>query len=316
MENSVSGCEKGCFLVLGSLNMDMVTRTLRFPSPGETVKGLSFKISPGGKGANQAVALARLGAQVKLLGALGDDVLGSMYLKTLKDESIDTQDIKILKNISTGTASIEVSGTGENRIIIVPGANDGIDDSLIAKIREFSDSIKMLLLQLEIPLEATLKVTRTAASLGIPIVLDPAPAQALPAELYALIDIITPNETEAEILTGESTRSEEGIRRAIGTLHLKGAKIVIIKVGAKGAWVSDARSVTHVTAFSVDVMDTVAAGDSFNAGLAFALGNNRNLIEAVRFANATGALSTTKEGAQSAMPTFSEVERFLKSQAP
>ena len=111
-------------------------------SPGETVKGLSFKIFPGGKGANQAVALARLGAQVKLLGALGDDVLGSMYLKTLKDESIDTQDIKILKNISTGTASIEVSGTGENRIIIVPGANDGIDDSLIAKIREFSDSIK------------------------------------------------------------------------------------------------------------------------------------------------------------------------------
>jgi ribokinase len=314
MGTDLSEQHRNCFLVLGSLNMDMVTRTSRFPASGETVKGISFKIFPGGKGANQAVALARLGAQVKMLGALGDDVLGSMYLKTLHEENIDTEDIRVLSHRSTGTASIEVSQSGENRIIIVPGANDSIDQSLILRIRELSDSVTMLLLQLEIPLEATIEASRTAASLGIPVLLDPAPAQELPAELYGMIDIITPNETEAEILTGENTGSEAGIKRAIGVLHRKGAKTVIIKVGAKGAWVSDTLSVTHVPAFSVDTVDTVAAGDSFNAGLAFALGNNYNLIQAVRFASATGALSTMKEGAQSAMPSISEVERFLKNQ--
>jgi ribokinase len=315
MDYMSPGFDKKYFAVLGSLNMDMVTRTLRFPSSGETIKGLSFKIFPGGKGANQAVALARLGAQVKMLGALGDDLLGSMYLKTLKAEKIDIQDIKILENQSTGTASIEVSQTGENRIIIVPGANDFIEDALIARIQDLSESINMLLLQLEIPLVATLKAVKVATSLGIPTLLDPAPAQDLPAELYKIIDIITPNETEAGLLTGKDTKSETGIKQAIKNLHSKGVKTVIIKVGAKGAWVSDSRSITHVPSFTVDAIDTVAAGDSFNAGLAFALGRGNTLIQAVRFANATGALSTTKEGAQSAMPSFSEVERFLKQYA-
>lgn len=315
MGNNISKLNKNLFLVLGSLNMDMVTRTHRFPSTGETIKGISFKIFPGGKGANQAVALARLGAQVKMLGALGNDVLGSMYLNTLRNEAIDIEDIKILENISTGTASIEVSQAGENRIIIVPGANDLIKDDLIARIQDLSNSVKMLLLQLEIPLAATLKAARVAAAKGIPTMLDPAPAQDLPLELYKVIDIITPNETEAELLTGEDTKSKSGIRRAIKTLHEKGVKIVIIKVGAKGAWVSDARSITHVPSYAVDAIDTVAAGDSFNAGLAFALGQGRNLIEAVNFANATGALSTTKEGAQSAMPSLLEVENFLNRQA-
>lgn len=315
MEKDICGRGKDDFLVLGSLNMDMVTRTLRFPSPGETIKGISFKIFPGGKGANQAVALARLGARVKMLGALGDDMLGSMYLNTLRNECIDTEGIKIFETMSTGTASIEVSQTGENRIIIVPGANGLIEDSHIARIGELSGSIKMLLLQLEIPLEATLQAARTVASLGIPILLDPAPAQDLPAELYSLVDIITPNETEAALLTGEDTGSETGIRHAIKTLHSKGVKIVIIKVGAKGAWVSDAQAIRHVPSFAVNVIDTVAAGDSFNAGLAFALGRGCKLIDAVRFANATGALSTTKEGAQSAMPSLIEVERFLNRQA-
>ena len=145
MEKDICGRGKDDFLVLGSLNMDMVTRTLRFPSPGETIKGISFKIFPGGKGANQAVAMARLGARVKMLGALGDDMLGSMYLNTLRNECIDTEGIKIFETMSTGTASIEVSQTGENRIIIVPGANGLIEDSHIARIGELSGSIKMLL---------------------------------------------------------------------------------------------------------------------------------------------------------------------------
>jgi ribokinase len=312
MDYKSLGPEKKHFAVLGSLNMDMVTRTPRFPSLGETIKGFSFKVFPGGKGANQAVALARLGAPVKMLGALGDDVLGSMYLETLKNENVDIKDVRILANQSTGTASIEVSQAGDNRIIIVPGANDLIDNSLVSRLRELSGSIKMLLLQLEIPLEATVKAAEMASSLGIPVMLDPAPAQALPPELYSLIDIITPNETEAEILTGEETKTEKGLRSAIGILHSRGVKIVVIKVGARGAWISDGRSAIHVPPFPVAAIDTVAAGDSFNAGLAFALGRNQGLVESARFANAAGALSTTKEGAQSAMPSLREVERFLK----
>jgi len=299
------------YCVVGSLNMDMVTRVDRFPAPGETLRGQSFHVYPGGKGANQAVALARLGARVEMVGALGDDVLGRRYRELLTALQIGAAGVAETSEIGTGTASIEVTSAGDNHIIIVAGANDTVTPAYIESQRDRITACESLLIQLEIPIESLTLAAQIASARGIPVILDPAPARALSPELYTAVSILTPNETEARLLTGEDTDTDSGIHRAGRCLIARGVQRVVIKAGKRGAFLVEPETFVHVPGFAVDVVDTVAAGDSFNAGLAVALGGGANLGEAIRFANATGALSTTREGAQSAMPSAGEVRALL-----
>jgi len=301
------------YCVVGSLNMDMVTRVDRFPAPGETLRGQSFHVYPGGKGANQAVALARLGARVEMVGALGDDVLGRRYRELLTALQIGAAGVAETSEIGTGTASIEVTSAGDNHIIIVAGANDTVTPAYIESQRDRITACEYLLIQLEIPIESLTLAAQIASARGIPVIFDPAPApaRALSPELYTAVSILTPNETEARLLTGEDTDTDSGIHRAGRCLIARGVQRVVIKAGKRGAFLVEPETFVHVPGFAVDVVDTVAAGDSFNAGLAVALGGGANLGDAIRFANATGALSTTREGAQSAMPSAGEVRALL-----
>lgn len=320
------------YCVAGSLNMDMVTRVERFLLPGETLKGISFSIFPGGKGANQAVALARLGARVEMVGALGDDVLGARYRRILGELGVGESGVGEAAGVSTGSASIEVAASGENKIIVVSGANDKVDPVFLAERKALIEGADILLLQLEIPMESVVLAARIAHDAGKTVILDPAPAREIPAELYPLISVITPNETEAAILTGCDTKDEAGIGRAGAVLLDRGARFVVIKAGGRGAYLVDRSGVTRVPGYPVRVVDTVAAGDSFNAGLAYALGEGigaapgaaagaapgrgltrEALLAALPFANAVGGLSTTKEGAQTAMPSRAEAEALMRS---
>lgn len=299
------------FCVAGSVNMDIVTRTPRFPLPGETIKGISVGFMPGGKGANQAVALARLGGKVEMIGAIGDDLLGRQYGDIISNLGIGRKGLSVRAGMTTGTASIAVTNAGENEIIIVPGANDSVTADYIRERRALIESAPFLLLQLEIPLESVLEAAKIAHQAGRRIILDPAPAAPLPEELLRLVDLITPNETEAAVLTGQSTETEAGILKAGGLLLAKGVRTVIIKAGSRGAFLLERDKFLHIEGFKVKTVDTVAAGDSFNAGLAFALHLKYPIEKAVRFANAVGAISTTREGAQTAMPTMKELEAFF-----
>jgi ribokinase len=291
--------------------MDMVTRIDRFPEPGETLRGRSFTSFPGGKGANQAVALAKLGAHVEMVGAVGDDVLGQRYRDVLAGLAIGGGGVAAIREVSTGTATIAVTSAGENTIVVVAGANDAVTPAYVESRRGVIEACDYLLLQLEIPLDAVIRAAEIATTARIPVILDPAPARELPPELHAMVSIITPNETEARLLTGEDTGSDEGIARAGQSILARGVGRAVIKAGKRGAFLIEPAACTHVPGFAVNVVDTVAAGDSFNAGLAVALGAGASLLEAIRFANATGALSTTREGAQSAMPSADEVRALL-----
>ncbi|MGO8695839.1 MAG: ribokinase [Rectinemataceae bacterium] len=301
------------FCIVGSLNMDMVTRMERFLRPGETMRGNSFTIFPGGKGANQAVALAKLGAYVEIIGAVGDEVLGRRYEEVLSALGIGMRGLARVPGLSTGTASIEVTATGENHIIVVAGANDRVTPEYVESMRDIIEGCDRLLLQLEIPIESVIAAAGIAARAGVGVILDPAPARELPRELYPLVSIVTPNETEAHLLTGENTETDEGIARAASVLLSRGIESAVIKAGSRGAFLAKDDGCARVPGFRVKVVDTVAAGDSFNAGLAFALGEGASMREAIRFANAVGALSTTREGAQSAMPSCEEARALVES---
>jgi ribokinase len=304
------------FCVVGSINMDMVTRMERFLLPGETLLGESFNIYTGGKGANQAVALAILGASVEMVGAVGDEVLGQRYEEVFAGLGIGTRGVARRRGLSTGTASIEVTASGENHIVVVAGANATVSPDYVEEMRDIIAGSDCLLLQLEIPMESVVAAARIATVAGVRVILDPAPARELPPELYPLVSIITPNETEARLLTGEDTRDESGIARAAAVFLERGTATVVIKAGARGAFLIDGAGFVRVPGFSVRVVDTVAAGDSFNAGLALALAEGRDIVDSVRFANAVGALSTTREGAQSAMPRREEALALLGSSGP
>jgi ribokinase len=299
------------FCVAGSINVDLIARSPRFPLPGETITGSSFALLPGGKGANQAVALARLGGSVEIIGSIGDDALGRQYGEAFSAAGVGYSGVSVLPGISTGTASITVTDSGENEIIVVPGANGRVSPDYIRKNAVLIEGSAFLLLQLEIPLESVLEAALIADRSGTHVILDPAPARPLPDALFRLVDVLTPNETEAKILTGEDTADEAGIRRAGEALLARGIRTVIVKAGARGAYLVEKGMFCRVEGFAVRAIDTVAAGDSFNAGLAFALSLGYEITKAIRFANAVGAISTTKEGAQSAMPTRAELDVFL-----
>jgi ribokinase len=289
-------------LVFGSLNMDLVTRTPRLPQPGETIAGTSFTSVPGGKGANQAVAVARLGVPVKMGGRVGGDGFGQALIESLQAAGVDCASVRVDETCSSGVASIAIDDRGENHIIIVPGANGQVDASDVDRLP--LNHCRVLLLQLEIPLAIGVAAAQAAHQAGITVILDPAPAPAqLPPELYAAVDILTPNQSEAEQLAGIAVEDQASAVLAARELRSRGVGTVIIKMGGQGALYATAESEVWVPPFDVVAIDTVAAGDAFNGGLAAALAEGLPLPEACRWGGAAGALATTLRGAQSAMPT-------------
>ena len=304
-------------VVIGSSNTDMVIKSARLPRPGETVTGGQFYIAAGGKGANQAVAAARLGAHVTFVARVGTDMFGSQAIENYDNEGIDTELIIRDPEHATGVALILVDEQGENLIAVASGANHAMSksdvDRAAARIRE-ADA---LLLQLEIPLEVVGYAAHLAAQAGIPVILDPAPApeQPLPPELLRDVTYLTPNESEAERLSGIPVRDEGSARQAADKLLAAGAKNVIITLGAQGALVATGQQMEHVPGCRVEAKDCTAAGDAFNAGLAVALAQGRPLLEAVRYGHLVAGLSVTRLGAQPSLPTAAEVTQFAQSWA-
>ena len=297
-------------VIFGSINMDLVVRTPRLPAPGETLTGHTFFTAPGGKGANQAVACARLGADTRMIGRVGDDVFGATLRETLRGYGVDVTSVGISAGPS-GVAAIAVDDAGENTIVIVAGANGTIGADDLALLEGALDGAKVLLLQLEVPIEAVVAAAKAARRRGVKVLLDPAPALALPAELYAASDIITPNETEAAELVGFAVLDQQDAERAGQALLDRGARAAVIKMGSKGAYWTDGARGGLAPAFRVQAVDTVAAGDAFNGGLAAALDTGLPLEQAIRWGLAAGALSVTKPGAQQSMPSREELERML-----
>jgi ribokinase len=295
-------------LVIGSLNADLVVRAPHFPAPGETIQGEDLATLPGGKGANQAVAAARQGASVAMLGRVGKDNFGDLLLDNLKRNHVDTSRVR-RDDASTGTALIIVDGQGQNSIVLSPGANGKVRPSDVEPA-SFAD-LKLILFQLEIPLETVLQAASAAKKNGIRVLLNPAPARSLPDDLIAQADFLLPNETELNLLTGLAVEDIPSAERAARALLAKGAQTVIVTLGANGALLVTKDFVKHAPAFQVDVVDTTAAGDAFIGGFASALLRGLDLEAAVRYANACGALATTKFGAQPSLPTREEVEQLL-----
>jgi len=297
-------------VVFGSINMDLVVRTPRLPTPGETLTGHTFFTAPGGKGANQAVACARLGAPTRMVGRVGDDLFGEQLRASLR--SFGVQDDGVLTTPGpSGVALIAVDDTAENTIVIVPGANGAVSIADIPRLERALDGARALLLQLEVPIETVVAAARAAHTRGVTVILDPAPALPLPDELYALADIITPNEHEATTLTGIAVHDDQGAIAAARALIARGARRVALKLGARGALTADAEGEQFWSPFTVTPVDTVAAGDAFNGGLAVALSEGRSFNEAIRWGLAAGALSVTRHGAQPSMPERNEVLTLL-----
>lgn len=303
-------------IVFGSINIDLVTRTPRLPEAGETLIGHSFATVPGGKGANQAVACARLGAETHMVGRVGGDNFGPSLLESLQSNGVITERVYVDQTASSGLATIAVDDNGQNNIIIVGGANANVGQTDLTRLNELlSDpnlsQPKILLLQLEVPLPMVVQAAEMAHRAGAIVVLDPAPAQELPAELFGLIDIITPNETEAEFLAGFPIESVTDAESAARLFHQRGVDQVIVKMGEKGAVYADQTGIHYIAALPVTAIDTVAAGDAFNGGLAEALNRGESFDDALMQAMKVGAYAVTQPGAQDAMPTKADLETFM-----
>ena len=295
-------------LVIGSLNADLVVRAPRFPVPGETISGEDLQTLPGGKGANQAVAVARLGASVSMLGRVGKDNFGDYLLDNLKSNHVNIEYVR-RDDAATGTAIIVVDADGQNSIVLSPGANGKVSPADVTAA-SFGD-FRLLLLQLEIPLETVRSAAQRAREHGLQVLLNPAPARSLPDELITLPDFLVPNETELSLLTEQTVNDIPSAERAAKTLLAHGAQTVIVTIGANGALIVTREMIKHIPPFKVDVVDTTAAGDAFIGGFASARLQDQPLEEAVRYGCACGALTATKFGAQPSLPSKEDVENFL-----
>jgi len=301
--------------VVGSLNMDLIIESPRLPRPGETVIASDSQQSPGGKGGNQSVAAARLGATVSHIGRLGDDSFGDLLADNLKAEKIDIQAVQRTEQTPSGLAVVMVDLQGHNSIMVVPGANSLLTPDDIEKHAEVIRNADLLLVQLEVPIEAVLKAIEIAKEASTRLILDPAPVPAanlLTPELLG-VDLACPNATEAEEILGVSINSVQDARQAAWKFTQLGTKNVIITLGEEGAVLSDGKGIDFVAPYAVDVEDTTAAGDAFAAAVAVRWAEGVELAEAARFACAAGALTSTKLGAQEAMPTRQEVESLVES---
>ena len=301
-------------VVVGSINLDLVSKGKKIPAPGETVRGESFNTFHGGKGANQAVAVARLGHPVAMIGKVGDDEFGPRLRDRLSAEGVDVSHVGVACAISSGVALISVDEAGQNSITVVPGANDTLTPADLDAASDLLRSAGMILTQLEIPIETVEHLCALAGEFGVPVKLDPAPARPLPRKILGQVAYLTPNETETATLCaiadGDLDESKAG--KCAAQLKKAGAGNVIIKMGARGALVLAADGAqTVVPGFKVPVVDSTAAGDAFNGALATALSSGLSLPRACRYASAAGAVSVTRAGAQPAMPSASQVERLL-----
>ncbi|MCR8657493.1 ribokinase [Paenibacillus endoradicis] len=291
--------QKPKITVVGSINMDLVTITSQVPKTGETLFGDQFYMNPGGKGANQAVAAARLGGRVKLIGCVGNDSFGKDILQHLQEQGVDVSNVEPVTHM-TATASIIVANQ-DNSIIVVPGANNNVTAAFVESKRDIIADSDILILQLEIPLEGVQKAIEIAKENGVKVILNPAPIQNLPSQVIQDVDYITPNEHEYLLLKEES--NEETF-----------AEKLIITKGSKGVSIVEEGKEIIIPAYKMNVVDTTGAGDSFNGGLAIALSKGLDLKDACKYGNAVAALSTTKLGAQTGMPTSEEVESFIVNQ--
>lgn len=297
--------------VVGSSNMDLVVKSKRIPAVGETILGGDFIMAPGGKGANQAVSAAKLGAQVFFIAKLGDDIFGSQSLNNFKKEGVNTKYVLQTREAPSGVALIMVDEEGNNLIVVAPGANQRLSPQDVKEAESDIASSGALVAQLEVPIETIEFAAGLANKCKVPFILDPAPAQKLSPQLLKMVDVLTPNETEAQLLTGVEVTDDDSARRAAENLLQCGVKAVILTMGAKGFLLAANDRIEFVTARKVKAADATAAGDAFTGSLAFGLAKGQTLSDAALFANNVAALSVTKMGAQPSMPTLQEVESFI-----
>ena len=295
-------------IVVGSLNMDLVVRAPRHPRPGETLIGSQFQTFPGGKGANQAVAAARLGAKVRMIGRVGQDAFGDALLQTARQDGVDTTFIRRDPNAATGVALITLDEAGQNTIVVASGANMQVSAQDIEQAAAAFEGASLLLMQLECPLEAVEAAAELAQRYGIPVVLNPAPARPLPQSLLARVDYLLPNQHELQLLA----EGEADYATAAARLISNGVRNLVVTLGEEGALLVTPQSQETLPAFKVPVVDTVAAGDAFAAAFCVALAEGKSLRDAVLWGNAAGAIAVTRPGAQPSMPNREELIQFLK----
>ncbi|WP_369309350.1 ribokinase [Providencia rettgeri] len=299
-------------VVLGSINADHILNVKQFPQPGETVRGDSYKVAFGGKGANQAVAAGRSGADITFIACVGDDDIGASIKKQLHLDNIKTECIDAIKEETTGVALIYVNQQGENIIGINAGANAQLTTQRLAQYQQKIIEADAVLMQLESPIETVQMAAEIAKKSNTKVILNPAPAQSLPDSLLALVDIITPNETEAEHLTGIAVNDDQGAQAAAQALHQKGISKVMITLGARGVWYSEKGTQGKIIAgFRVKAVDTIAAGDTFNGAYVTALLEGKADEDAIIFAHAAAAIAVTRPGAQPSVPWRKEIDQFL-----
>jgi len=291
--------------------MDLVARAPRIPRPGETIIGRDFHTLPGGKGANQAVAAARLGARVAMVGRVGRDAFAKPLLDNLAAAGVDHTFVIEDPGAATGVALIEVDDGGQNSIVVASGANMRLTPADVDAAEAAIAAADVLLLQLETPLETVIHAARAARAHGVRVLLNPAPARPLPPALLSLVDVLVPNESETALLTGMPVGNQAQVEAAAQALRGLGVGAVILTLGERGALLAQAEKTEHFPAFAVTAVDTTAAGDAFMGGLAVALAEGQSLAEGVRWGNAAGALAATQLGAQPSLPTRQAVEKLL-----
>lgn len=297
-------------VVAGSLNMDLVVETSRRPKPGETISGKGVKVIPGGKGANQAYAIGKLGGDVGMIGAVGDDEFGRALKKNLESAGVNTSGLQVMENETTGQAFITVDDQGENAIILISGANGKLSKELVQENLECIENCDILIMQLEIPVETVAYLKDVAMRLGKTVILDPAPAQPnLPESLWQGVDYIKPNESELEILVGRKMESLEELKSGAREMIQKGVKGVIVSLGGEGCLFVTDKEEKYFPANKVKAVDTTAAGDSFTAAFALALSQGKGCDEAIVFGQKVSSIVVTRKGAQTSIPTIDELER-------
>lgn len=299
-------------VVLGSANVDYITDVIQFPNPGETISATEYRVENGGKGANQAVAAARLGLKTTFICCVGSDKEGAGMIDDWRKDNIDVSTVSIIDSINTGVAQICVDSSGENSIVVAPGANMYLSEVIVDKHSAILASSDYLLLQLETPIQSNIYAARAFKKTRGTIVLNPAPAKEVPDELLEFVDIITPNETEATSLTGIKVTDQLSAERAAIVLHNKGIKTVVITLGSKGAFISERDSFSKIiSGYKVQAIDTVAAGDTFNGAMLVYLSEGFSVEESVQFAHAAAAIAVSRQGAQRSIPERNEVLDFL-----
>ena len=297
-------------LIVGSSNTDMVIKAEHLPSPGETILGGTFFMNPGGKGANQAVSCARLGGEVMFICKTGNDIFGQQAKQLFEKEGIDTSFMFSDSKNPSGVALITVDSKAENCIVVASGANANLTVADLSTAYEAIEKADIILMQLEIPIDTVKYVSDIARELGKKVILNPAPAQALNQELLQSVDLITPNETEAEMISGIKITDDDSLQTCAKAIYDMGVRSVIITLGAKGAYLYNGILREYISSYTVNAVDTTAAGDVFNAALAVAISEGFDLPEAVRFANKAAAISVTRLGAQSSAPFRHETDIF------